>query len=285
MKDSCWGLSFYKLLYPNNGDNRMLDSFIINDYNNGIGTNTLANKYQLHRTTIQRILKRNNVKLRKTSPHKSYNVHFFSTYTHESCYWAGFILADGYLRITRDMLSIKLAIIDIKHLEKFKKCINYTGEIHTNKEKTYAYIDICGKWFKNDLINNFSITPKKSFTTTFSDKIPREFYASFIRGIMDGDGCISYSKTKTKLGGKIYNQLSFLGTHSLLTSISNIISTEVSIEMKTENKLPKIHQMPGTYRIQYYYHNTNKILTWLYSTKSENTYLDRKFEKWLSLNK
>ena len=33
---------------------------------------------------------------------------FFDTYTPESCYWAGFIAADGYIRDDRDATTIHL---------------------------------------------------------------------------------------------------------------------------------------------------------------------------------
>lgn len=49
----------------------------------------------LHRTTIQRILKSNFIGLRRITPYNKYNFDFFSTFSRESCYWAGFIAADG----------------------------------------------------------------------------------------------------------------------------------------------------------------------------------------------
>ena len=49
---------------------------IIQLYNDGFGTNEISTMCNVHRATVQRILLRNNIKLRKRSPVK-YNVHFY----------------------------------------------------------------------------------------------------------------------------------------------------------------------------------------------------------------
>lgn len=250
---------------------------IINDYNNGIGTNELSLKYKVHRSTIQRILKKNNIKLRKKSPKYSYNIKFFSKYTHESCYWAGFILADGCIKRNRNTISIKLSINDINHLYKFKEIIDYNGNIHINNDSTYAYIDISGEWFKNDLISKFDITPEKTKYITYSSKIPNKYHSSFIRGIFDGDGSVTYyrnTSNKRKL------TISILGTYNLLDNISKIFHSEININKRTKNKLPKVSKRTGTYSITYAHVNSNSILNWIYSTKSTNTYLERKYKRW-----
>lgn len=74
---------------------------IVDKYSGGIGTLKLSSTYKIHRSTIQAILIRNGIKLRSTSPYYHYNVNFFSTYTKESCYWGGFVAADGYIRKSR----------------------------------------------------------------------------------------------------------------------------------------------------------------------------------------
>lgn len=252
---------------------------MIEDYHNGLGTTKIATKYGFHRSTVQAMLIRNGVELRKTSPHRTYNVHFFSEYTRESCYWAGFILADGYIRSERDAISIKLGIRDDTHLMKFIKCIEYTGEVHYDSDQRYCYVDICGQWFKRDLINRFDITPRKSKTAVISDKIPVELYPDFIRGIIDGDGSITYYKTKNKTN----LALSICGTESVLTSIAKFFHDHFSIIMKTDSQLPSIVTHPGMYTISYGMKNSDKILTRLYSYANELLYLDRKRNRWLEL--
>lgn len=255
---------------------------LIADYQNGIGTTALADKYGLHRSTVQSILLRNNIKLRKTSPRNTYNIRFFSTYTPESCYWAGFILADGYLRSNRNLVSIKLMASDSNHLEKFKECIDYSGDIHFSITKhAYCYIDICGEWFINDLVSNFDITPRKSKTTTLSSKIPIELYPHFIRGIVDGDGSITHYKTKNNTN----ITLSICGTYDLLLKITEYFRDVKNIKMRTETRLPKIVNHPGMFTVQYGMHNTEKILSILYTDTNKLLYLERKFQKWIDLRK
>lgn len=259
----------------------MDSNHIIKDYLDGIGTTKLAKKYSVHRSTIQKILKTNNISLRKTSPHTSYNVKFFSTYTNDSCYWAGFILADGYIRDNRNLVSIKLAKCDELHLCKFKDNIQYTGSVHMNKSQTYSYIDICGSWFKHDLINNFDITPRKSHTATYTNNIPYEFHKSFIRGIFDGDGSITYQRSTH---GRRPIMLIY-GTESVLTTISLIIQKSLNIHIKNSNGLPKLIKKNGCYSMSYSCKHTINILKWLYSNITEHTYLNRKYHMFNELYK
>ena len=37
-----------------------------------------------------------------------HDIHFFEKYTKESCYWAGFIAADGNISIKEDSVNIHL---------------------------------------------------------------------------------------------------------------------------------------------------------------------------------
>ena len=130
--------------------NSELEQSIIKDYNDGYGTNYLASKYDVHRATIQRCLIRNSVELRRVSPHKHYNVRFFDTYTSESCYWAGFIAADGYIRNDRDAVCIHLCNIDINHLYKIKELTDYEGNISNSKRE--CSITFCGNGLEKDCL-------------------------------------------------------------------------------------------------------------------------------------
>lgn len=96
-----------------------LEILIIERYLKGFSNKELSSTLNLNRGTIQRTLKRNNVKLHKNKSALKCDDHFFDTYTKESCYWAGFILADGFLRKDSPTLHIKLSKKDIEHLYNF----------------------------------------------------------------------------------------------------------------------------------------------------------------------
>ena len=252
--------------------NQELENCIISDYNNGYGTNYIADKYNLHRSTIQRCLQRNNVELRRVSPYSHYNVHFFDTYTPESCYWAGFIAADGYIRDDRDATTIHLCNDDINHLYKIKELTSYEGNISNSKRE--CSIMFSGKWFGKKLYENFCLTPRKTHKVIISEKIPPDMLRHYVRGYFDGDGCISDTQG--------YPQINFSsGSEIILKQLIEIFQ-DIGIYLQTKEGKPKIHGI----QIDYKCSNAMKILKWMYEDSTYLTRLDRKYNKYLSyLNK
>jgi intein-encoded DNA endonuclease-like protein len=229
----------------------------------------LSKKYNLHRGKIQRILKRNNIHLRRTSPWKNrYKTDFFKSFNKESCYWAGFIAADGCIRSNRATTHIKLQIKDKIHLESFKSNILFEGNIMD--KISYCTIDINGKWFIEDLLNNFEISSRKTFNVKISDKIPEELLHHFIRGYFDGDGCVTWTTTIT---------INFTsGSQTLLNQIQEIFY-DLGIRLKSRNRIPPICK-----GIQFSYSGKNaiSILEWMYQD-SEDLRLERKYETYQKL--
>lgn len=125
-----------------------------------------------------------------------FNRDFFRNINSISCYWAGFIGADGCLYERYKQLSFDLKITDACHLLKFCKDTDSTEKVKAvyRKDKglwaAQLYIRGVDQWF-TDLGTVFNITPRKSLTL----KPPAELYEdshilSYIKGYIDGDGCI-----------------------------------------------------------------------------------------------
>lgn len=255
-----------------------IDANIVELYLNGIGTVEIANLYKMNRMKIQRILIRNKIKLRKGSPRHKYNINFFKEYNEKSCYWAGFILADGHIRYNRATLSIKLAKCDKNHLQKFLNDIESNYEI--KEHKNYYYININGDWFIKDLYENFSITPRKTFKTFISKKIPENLLNHFIRGIFDGDGSVSLN------AGINCGQINIIGTIELMQDINLILRNNNLIQLKSGNLVSPIQiQTKGKNigSIHYSGKNANRILSWFYD--DANILLERKYQKYKEIFK
>lgn len=145
---------------------------------------------------------------------------FFSTYNRKSCYWAGFINADGHIACNNrnignskhEYMNITLSAKDVDHLKKFNKELTRENMIKEHETKTYdknhkmCSLRVTRKSICHDLTNNFDIMPgKKSLNEMISDKIPKEYLRDFLRGHFDGDGSISTSNNRyalTIVGGK-----------------------------------------------------------------------------------
>lgn len=250
---------------------------IIKLYKEGLSNKDLAIKFNLHRTTIQRILKKEKVKLHKRKSSLICNKNFFMSYTKESCYWAGFILADGYIRKNSNNLHIKLHNKDSNHLINFLKCLNIKESEAFGMVKfknNYCYIDLFIEELIYGLKKLFSITNKKSLTATISDKIPKKMLSHFIRGYFDGDGSISSIKGT-------YPVISFTGTVNTLNTIINFCT----INKLKENHKPKIyiryHNIIGSFAYygKFFLEKFNYLI---YKDSNEQIELKRKKEKILS---
>ena len=253
--------------------NKEIESKIIKDYKNGKGTNFLAKKFNLHRATIQRTLIRNGLKLRKTSPYiGTYNVNFFSSFTRKSSYWAGFILADGCVRSDRDAIDIGLQKSDSDHLEKLAKATSFNGNICFGKELNCAKIDFAGKWFPESLKNNFGIGPRKSKTVRFPEKLPKKYYSDFVRGVFDGDGCISRPACPS---------VSFVGSIDLMLFLRELFY-ELGVRLKGKNKYCAITKHENYACIAITGKNAKKFLDWMYLDSKKSIRMDRKYERYIN---
>lgn len=249
-------------------------------YGDGSGTNEIAKLFNLNRSTVQKILIRNNLKLRKTSPYKKkYNVHYFDEYNDENCYWAGFILADGCIRTDRDAVEIHLQEGDKDHLLKFAKAISFTGELVYDKYSHAYSISVAGKWFPEALKKNFGIEGRKSLTTMFPKQVPLKYYNSLIRGIFDGDGSISTHITQYSN----IPQMSIVGTLDLVDNIRHIFY-DWGVRLKTKaNEIPPIIQCTttGMGYVALSGKNANLILKKLYENSTDEVRLLRKYNMFM----
>ena len=259
------------MIYIGNSKKHM-EKEIIKDYvDEYLSNSEICKKYGLNRITVQRILKRNGINLRKKTPGFKVDHHFFSKYTENSCYWAGFILADGNIRNDkRFTLQIKLAKKDREHLLKFKECLSYEGEV---KEGSHFYqITVSSEKIINDLYENFNIFPRKSLNCKISNKIPKDKMSHFIRGYLDGDGTITKTSCET---------LGFIGTFETLNSIREFIfNSGIALRSK---ELPEVSKTKNIHNIHYYGNSAIKVLDVLYEDSNDRIRLDRKYKiykKW-----
>lgn len=235
----------------------------------------IAKLFNVSSTTIFRRLKENNIKIRGSGckynesgdlfiNQHSCNEKYFLKPNTENCYWAGFIAADG--SITKDnSLSITLSIKDIDHLKTFKNKIKYTGEIKTyfRDKKQYCRIEIFNKNIVNDLLSNFKITKRKTFTLEPPNFKNKNHIKSFITGYIDGDG-------HTGIYKNIF-YISVLGTKSIIEWIRKYF-----LEFSQEKSSSGVYKSRNTYYISF----ANKKAETIYQAflNIKNDKLERKWK-------
>lgn len=245
-----------------------IDSKIIKMYKSNISIKDIVLLCNVSLSYIDRLLKRNNIKReRKTGPRNKIYVnekYFLSIDTGEKAYWLGFIFADGCTQIRNGSYSFELAIKkdDIKHLYKFKKCINSNHSI-TRSQNCYR-IRIVRKEFVENLIK-LGAVPDKTFKLEWPI-IDKKFTRDFIRGYIDGDGCWGLNN------GQLY--FSILGASKpFIEKFIEILNNECCISMKIKKR-----KYENVYR-SYCYNRQDcaKIYNYLYYDKC--ICLERKFKK------
>lgn len=121
-----------------------------------------------------------------------------------SFYLLGAYMTDGNICDTKHHLSFSLKSKDFEWIESIKNTLCPTKPIYFSKESDCCSIDLSDMDSMNWLMS-YGCTPCKSKTLKLAKDIPTKYHADFIRGLIDGDGSISYAPyTKTKKG-KIYH--------------------------------------------------------------------------------
>lgn len=173
---------------------------IIKQYLRGRSTCQISKDYQVSDGCISYILQQNGVTLRKRGEaNRQYTVNqkAFSEITPASCYWAGFLMADGNIcnkGNNRLCITLELSKKDKNHLELFRKFLltdkplYYRKRISFNKLHAYARLEIQSSQIYHDLISQFGIQPNKTFTAKTNKDIINSI--DFWRGMIDGDGWI-----------------------------------------------------------------------------------------------
>ena len=139
---------------------------------------------------------------------------------------------------------------------------------------TTIVLDSAAAHFHNRLIE-LGCTPQKSLTLKFPNKnifAEESLVRHFIRGYVDGDGCLSYTKT-----GRLVVEI--IGTKEFL---EEIISLYPSYFKRTFHK-DKRRPSSNTYFITCSCNNADKFASILYDKSS--IYLDRKYERFAVLRR
>jgi hypothetical protein len=120
-----------------------------------------------------------------------------------SYYLLGAYMTDGSLNTRKRNMYIDLSSADKDWLENIRHIICSEKPIYNSKDNCYSFqfsdID-CMNW-----LNDYGCTPKKSLTLTINKPIPKEYQMDFIRGVIDGDGCMTQSPYVKKKAGKEYH--------------------------------------------------------------------------------
>jgi len=262
---------------------------VFEDYaNKGYSRKDIANIFNISESLLSDILKKLNVHTHAPTHDEEYdnkrakfNIYKFDVIdTEEKSYWLGMLFSDGCVSTRNWSVCLKLAEKDLGHIIKFKNFLEDSreGRIRLVTEvkkdgkiyKSYSYT-VYNKHFVKALISlgcvqNKSLILKFPNEEIFSDK---KFIYDFIRGYVDGDGCIS-ARSRVRVKDRLI--LSILGTEDFLTSVKKYFPQFGSI---VKDKRCKVYKMKCDSN------NGDQVAYKLY--EHATIYLDRKYEKYVAL--
>lgn len=163
----------------------------------------VARERGIHYNTLRRHLKKAGIKLSEISYQSNFSIDEsgFDEITEESAYWLGFLMADGCVyqvpEKSINRIIINLQVLDISHLEKFRKFLKSERTVHIAKDKKMASMSIGSRRLCEAVIK-YGVIPRKCKVTKV---IGLEMNRHFWRGVVDGDGCIVKSLRRVDLYG------------------------------------------------------------------------------------
>jgi hypothetical protein len=127
-----------------------------------------------------------------------------------------------------------------------------------------------------DDLNNHGIHQRKTYEqiTNIFEFIPQQLLNHFIRGVFDGDGCISSNSNNT-----ISCKFDICGTNDILEKIQKVLMENIDNLSKT-----KIIDLKNNNANDLVYggrNNIKNIFNWLYN--NANIYLERKYNKFIEI--
>jgi hypothetical protein len=210
------------------------------------------------------------------------NRDFFKVWTPQMAYVLGFISADGSLEDASYLRGkyLRICSSDVEIIEKIRTTMNSAHKIVTIKPKDFLFrgkkyipkekymLRIGSHEIYNDLIK-LGITPHKSKTIQFPD-VPTESLSYFIRGYLDGDGCINLYNRKKRLSVTFTS-----GSENFLWRLSEVISSALGI------KRHNVFNNHWAFQVKYSTKEAVPLLKYCYSDTGDGLYLERKYNKFL----
>lgn len=209
--------------------------------------------------------------------------YFFSYWSEPMAWVLGFIYADGYLYpgtgfegryITKQFQEPRLTIsqkepevlVKIKVLMKSNQKLSFSKrrELNNTVAGECYHLNIRSKQIFSDL-SKIGLTPNKSLTMTFPD-VPHEYIWHFIRGLWDGDGCLSNEKATGKINAGYVS-----GSKDFIEKFVQILKRELSLE-----KISIFHR-GNSYEFKLHTNKCLKLCHHFYDGVSPDLYLSRKY--------
>lgn len=207
------------------------------------------------------------------------NEHYFDTIdTPNKAYILGLLHADGCNMISKSTISIALQESDKDLLERIRleigseKPLRY---IDNSNKHTFGYnyenmyeLKMYSKYMCRQLADK-GIVPNKSLVIGFPEWLDDSLIPHYVRGVFDGDGCVSISKTN-------HLTTSITATDSFCKKLKEICEEKLNIHPKIRDA--QCHNGITKYICLGGIRDSKIFLDWIY--QDADIYLQRKYDRY-----
>lgn len=261
---------------------KQIDKIIYNYETLKMSQRNAGKEFGVGDKVTKRILQENNIHIRSHSEARQkfkIKEHYFQKQTRNMAYILGLIASDGCVASNKNLIYIELQRSDRELLEKVNEELGNTREVKdytTSSGYENSKIYFYSQEAKQELAK-YKIIPNKTYSSDFGfpNKLKKEFYIDYIRGLFDGDGCIKDSNHTPTWEINSINK-------EIIETIQTYFKEKYNIILKITTFI-KNRKIP-MYRIYCYgQDNCSKIYKILY--KDTNLFLTRKKNKFIQLLK
>lgn len=250
---------------------------------------SIANDYQVTINTIKKVLIDNKISIRTSSESRNpyFNQNAFEEInSEEAAYFLGLLITDGCI-FEPDLennhpnysISLELQEKDEYILEQLKDWLKLTGPTLYHREKITPIGNISKTsilhWYSTKMANDlkkYGVIPRKT-SQTYLPQISKNLMPHLIRGMIDGDGCISIDTTTNRL------LISFCGNEKCVNDLKDYLVSNLNVyDVKVLQIGRNLWQVSWSGQKDCY-----KICDYIYCNATY--YLKRKKEKFLQIFK
>lgn len=211
------------------------------------------------------------------------NENFFKKWSPEMAYILGLIVTDGGIiwnKKGKKWERFEFSSKDKEILMKINKVLSSTYPIR--KRETCYVLRISRAKMVKDLVK-LGIDKNKTKTVSFP-KVPREHLSHFVRGLIDGDGCIFHNhiRHRTKKGeDKNYRYLGAIFSTSSRNLFKDFLSSIKKVGLKISSiQVQKMVWGKGDMlQIKFCGEKAKVFCEWIYN-KNDSLRLERKYLKY-----
>ena len=245
------------------------DEEVIKRYTNGESCQQIADSYNVTFHTISNILEKYNIARNNKYHNLSLDDNYFEIIDrYDKAYFLGLLITDGSVNLNDNSIRLSLGAKDKHILEIFSQKTGNSNKLYERLDERHHEFSfgVKNKKWKEDLAK-YGVIPQKT-SSVYLPSLSEEMMSHLIRGMIDGDGWISFAA----------HQLGFCGNEQTVNQVKQYLVDKLNIF-----NVKVLHTETNLWQITWA--SKKDIITicnYIYDNK-QDCYLIRKYNEFLKI--